>query len=79
MATQDNFYSKTSFYLSLGFWVPLFNIGFAIVSLWFGLKALRLAEKNPKKYQKRKYAVIGIALSLTTLVLSIFGIFLFGF
>lgn len=72
---KDYFYSKTSFILSLGFWVPLFNIGLCIASLILAFKALRYEEKEPERYGGRKYAIAAIVISTTILVFSlIFGI-----
>jgi len=65
---KDNFYAKTAFILSLGFWIPLFNIGLTIVSIFFACKALKLVDKDPKKYSGRTLAIIALILSITTLV-----------
>ena len=37
---KDAFHAKIAFYLSLGFWIPLFNIGLCIVSIILASKAL---------------------------------------
>ncbi len=78
MKKKDSFYAKTAFFLSLGFWIPLFNIGLTIVSIYFALKALKLSEKNPKKYGGRKYAVIALVLSVSALALTFAWATIFG-
>ena len=75
---KDSFYAKTAFFLSLGFWIPLFNIGLAIVSIFLALKALKLSEKNPKKYGGRKHAIIALILSVSALALTLAGVTIFG-
>ena len=71
---KDNFYAKTALILSLGFWIPLFNIGLTIVSIFFSLKALNLVDKHPKKFSGRTFAIIALVLSITTLVAMLAGI-----
>ncbi|MBN2421704.1 hypothetical protein JXB41_00635 [Candidatus Woesearchaeota archaeon] len=73
----DRFYAKTAFFLSLGFWIPLFNVGLIIVSLWLAIKALKLIEQNPKKYSGRRYAITAMVLSVTSLVMTLFGLSLY--
>ena len=70
---KDNFYAKTAFILSLGLWIPLFNIGLTIVSIFFACKALKLVDKNPKKYSGRTFAILALVLSITTLIGMIAG------
>ena len=71
---KDNFYAKTAFILSLGFWIPLFNIGLTTVSIFFACKALKLVDKNPKKYSGRILAIFSLILSITALFLMIAGV-----
>ena len=78
MSKKDSFYAKTAFILSLGFWIPLFNVGLTLVSIYLAVKALKLTEKNPKKYGGRKYAVIALILSISALVLTLVGGTIFG-
>jgi len=65
---KDTFYAKWALILSLGFWIPLFNIGFSITSIYLALKSLRLTDKQPKKYGGRKMAVIALVLSTATFI-----------
>lgn len=69
----DRFYAKIAFFLSLGFWVPLFNIGLCIVSLIFALKALKLRFKEPETYGGLGYAIAALILSLSGLLLTAIG------
>lgn len=74
-AGQDSFHAKTAFYLSLGFWIPLFNVGICIVSIMLAFKALRYADKNPQKYSGIGYAIAALVLSITSLLFTLaFGI-----
>ncbi len=70
---KDFFYAKTAFYLSLGFWIPLFNVAMSILSIYFAFKALKLIDKHPEKYSGRKYTIIALVLSLSSLLLMIVG------
>ena len=70
----DSFYGKVALILSLGFWIPLFNIGLCAVSIYLALKALKLTDEDPKKYGGRKQAVIALILSTTSILLTAIGI-----
>jgi len=74
---KDSFYSKLSFYLSLGFWIPLFNVGLSIVSMIIAIRALRLVFKEPKKYGGLGYAVTALILSISSIIITITGLILF--
>ena len=76
---KDKFQSKLAFYISLGFWVPLFNIGFAVVALFIGFSALRNVIKDPDTYAGLPFAVIAIILSVSSLVLTAIGLVLYLF
>lgn len=78
MTKTDDFYAKTALVLSLGFWIPLFNIGLCIVAFWFAVKALKLSDKNPTKFGGRKHATIALVISVATLILTIAGATIFG-
>ena len=78
MKKKDSFYAKTAFFLSLGSWIPLFNIGITIVSIYLAIKALRLCEKNPKKYGGKKHAILALIISVSALALTIVGATIFG-
>jgi hypothetical protein len=75
---KDKFFAKLSFYLSLGFWIPLFNIGLTAVSLYYAIKALKLINKNPHKYGGRWYTIIAMVLDITTLVATLAGVIIYG-
>ena len=60
---RDRFYAKLSLFLGLGFWIPLLNFPLSILSIIFGISALRLAHLYPQRYDGRTYAIIGIILS----------------
>jgi len=68
---KDSFYAKTAFYLSLGFWVPLFNIVLCTVSVILAWKAINLNIKEPKKYGGRGYAITALVLGGIALILTI--------
>ncbi len=76
---KDKFYGKTALILSLGFFIPMFNIGLSIVSIWLALKALRKVDENPKKYGGRKYAVAALVISVMTVILTVFGTAIYAF
>lgn len=78
MKKKDSFYAKTAFFLSLGFWIPLFNIGLTIVSIYLAIKALKLCEKKPKKYGGKKHAILALIISVSALALTIVGATIFG-
>jgi hypothetical protein len=68
---QDLFYSKLSFGLSLGFWIPLLNYPLSILAIIFGVNALKLAHKNPERYGGRGFAVAGIILGTIPILIGI--------
>ncbi len=67
---KDKFDAKLAFYLSLGFWIPLFNIGLAIVSIVIGWKALAKMRKDPR-FGGRAYAIIALIISFSIAIGSI--------
>jgi hypothetical protein len=67
----DLFYSKLSFALGLGFWIPLLNYPLSILAIIFGINALKLAHKNPERYGGRGFAVAGIILGTLPILLGI--------
>ena len=76
---KDSFNAKLSFFLSLGFWVPLFNVGLCIVSIMIASKVLRLHFQDPEESSGIIYAVIALALSITSLVLTFLGLLIYLF
>jgi hypothetical protein len=69
--TRDRFYARLSFFLGLGFWIPLLNFPLSILSIIFGISALRLAHLYPQRYGGRVYAIIGIILSSLPIIFGI--------
>ncbi|MBC8501425.1 MAG: hypothetical protein H8D38_06710 [DPANN group archaeon] len=68
---KDRFHAILSFIFSLGFWIPLLNIGFSLVSLFLAIKALRLISADSKKYGGMGFALAALIISLTTFIGSI--------
>ncbi len=75
--TKDSFYAKASFYLSLGFWIPLFNLAICSVSIALAITSLRMAHKEPNKYGGRRYAIIALVLSVTSILLTVVGFIIY--
>jgi uncharacterized membrane protein len=74
---MDKFHAKTAFFLSLGFFIPLFNIGFILVSIFLAFKALKLIEKHPKQYSGKGYAITALVISITAIILTIIGFIIY--
>ena len=74
---KEKFYAKIAFFLSLGFWIPLFNVGLCITSIIIALIAIKKNYKEPNKYGGIGYAIIALVLSITSIVLSIIGLILY--
>jgi len=79
MIKKDAFTSKLAFYLSLGFWIPLFNVGLSLISIFYAIKALKQISKNPKKFDGFWYAILALIISLTTFIGSIAFVILFTY
>ena len=62
---KDSFHAKLAFGLSLGFWVPLFNIGFLIASIVFAVIALKRNRQDPAHFDGRGWAAAALVLSVT--------------
>lgn len=77
MSRKDSFHAKIAFWLSLGFWIPLFNIGLCLASFIIALNALKKYNKNPVKYGGYSYIIIAIILSVTSIVLTIAGLIIY--
>ena len=67
-------YSKTSLVLALFFWVPALNIFTSILSIVFGVIALREIKGDQKG---RGFAIAGITISIVTIFLSFMGFILY--
>ena len=78
-SSKDSFHAKLSFYLSLGFWIPLFNIGLSIVSLFLAISAIKQYFLDPEEYGGLYYAIIASVLSITSLVLTVIGVIFYVF
>lgn len=68
---KDSFHAKLAFFLSLGFWIPLFNIGLCIISLVLSIKALRLYLKNPGRYGGLGFAIAAFVISVASIITTI--------
>ena len=71
---KDVFYAKVAFFLSLGFWIPLFNLAMSLLSIYYATKAMQLIRKNPGKFGGFYYALAALILSLTSLIMSALGL-----
>lgn len=74
---KDTLYARIAFYLSLGFWVPLFNIALCLVSAVIAIPVLRRHYKNPTKYGGFGYALAALLISLTGIILTIIGLIVY--
>lgn len=74
---KDAFHAKLAFYLSLGFWIPLFNIGLCIVSIILASKALKWHISDPEHYGGMGYSVAALVLSIAAIILTIAGLIIF--
>ncbi len=72
--TRDKFNSKVAFYLSLFFWIPLFNIAICITSFILAMKMLNKHIKSPNKFGGLGYIITALILSITGIVLTIIGL-----
>ena len=75
----DEFQAKLAFYLSLGFWIPLFNIGLCITSIIMASIALKRYFQDPVKYGGLGYIITAYILSIASIILTIIGMFIFLF
>ena len=73
----DNFHAKLGFFISLGFWIPLFNVAICIVGIIVSGIALKNIIKYPSKFGGIYYAITGLILALTGIVLTIIGLIIF--
>ena len=72
---KDDFYAKIAFYVSLGFWIPLFNLGMGIVAIVFAVMAIRNRAMDPEKYGGATYAIIALVLGVVAIVGMLFWVF----
>jgi hypothetical protein len=68
---KDSFRAKLAFYISLGSWIPLFNIGFSFAAIILSIKALRFIDSDPDKFSGRAYAIIALIIGITAFIGSI--------
>ncbi len=73
MKQKDSFHAKLAFWISLGFWIPLFNIGICAAAIFIAAKAINRQFKEPERYGGLKFAVLAIVLAVTGLALTVFG------
>lgn len=71
---KDKFLPKIAFGLSLGFWVPLFNVGLCVASLILSIKALKDIFREPEKYGGLPLVIIALVLSISSLVFTAIGL-----
>ena len=76
---KDSFNAIIAFILSLGFWIPLFNIGLSLVSVYLAIKSLRLIRSDSKKYGGFGFSIAALVISLTTLAGSLVFAFVYTF
>lgn len=74
---KDNFLAKLSFFISLGFWVPLFNIGICIVSFILAVKAYKLYRTDKAKFGGLGYIIAALIIDLSAVLMSVIGLLLF--
>jgi uncharacterized BrkB/YihY/UPF0761 family membrane protein len=74
---RDKFYAKIAFFLSLGFWIPLFNIALCIISIIIAVIALKKYYQEPDKFGGLGYVIAALIISLTGIVLTIVGLIIF--
>jgi len=75
--TRDKFYAKIAFYLSLGFWIPLFNVGLCLISIIIASVALKNHFREPEKYGGFGLAITALILSIGSIILTIVGLIIF--
>lgn len=68
---KDSFKAKLAFWLSMGFWLPLFNVGLSFAAIILALKALKAIDKNPVYVGGRAYAIIALIIGVTSFAGSI--------
>ena len=71
---KDKFLPKVAFGLSLGFWVPLFNVGLCIASLILAIKSINNINRNPKANGGLGFVIAALVLSISSLVLTAIGL-----
>jgi hypothetical protein len=76
---RDKFHAKMAFFISLWAWIPLFNFGICIVSIWISILSLKLQRKQPEKYAGLGYVVVALVISVGALLLTIIGLIFYLF
>jgi len=77
MKKKDSFYAKLAFYLSLGFWIPLFNVALSITAIILAMIALKRRIKEPDKYGGLGFAITALILCLTSIIMTVVGLILY--
>lgn len=71
--------AKKSFYCGLFFWVPLFNLIFAPLAIYYGFKSLKRIKKDSEQYGGKGFAITGIILGILPLWLGLVFLILYLF
>jgi len=66
--------ARASFIFGVTFWIPLLNLIFGVLAIYFGVKSLRNIKKEPDKYGGKWYAIIGVILGLLVYVFYLTGV-----
>ncbi|NOZ80867.1 MAG: hypothetical protein GXP63_04290 [DPANN group archaeon] len=74
---QDRFYAKFAFWLSLGFWIPLFNIALSIGSLTLAVMAIRRHYHDPERFGGMGFAITALVLSSAGIIMTIIGLIIY--
>ena len=61
---KSNLRAIVSFICGLTFWIPILNLVFGIVAIYFAIRALRDIKKDPTKYGGKWLAITGLALGV---------------
>ena len=67
---KDTFQARLAFYLSLGFWIPLFNMGLSVAAIIIAWRAL-IKMGRDKRFGGQAYAIIALILGFATAIGSI--------
>lgn len=74
---KDSFEAKVAFIISMGFWVPLFNIAISLISGYYAIQAIRKYRADPKRYGGLGYAIVALIISLGSLIMTLLGLGIF--
>jgi uncharacterized membrane protein len=74
---KDTLFAKIAFYLSLGFWVPLFNIALCVASLIIAIPLIKRIREEPEKFGGLNYVIFAIIISLLGIIATIIGLIVY--